>query len=676
MGVKKAFSLSRLTLNLFQSHRVAATKHNHLFLAFRSACSTGGATYSATTQHARMVSKPFSSCFPPKNDSLQPTKPEEMSPVNPANVVPSSKVDVNIPMEELYGKIRRLHSDLVLEMLQTSYKQLDNIALAISLRRLHDVMLILPEPSRQVYIEHVRRSAGFQIMSALLARNAQHLSAEVVFDMTRFLADFGLDSDHPAQQINLQLGRSHINDLAIDQLVQLATTLSEMTSTDQTNTLFDGIGVLCAARENDVKILSVDEKISLLKFYGDRFSEQYQSQIVGAIKRELADVNWKLAVPLLEALEHIQVSNLAIMSSCIDAISRDVYQLSQEDVFATLDTCFAHKLYTPDLLFAFGHKSIVEKYDICEKLVMLGKFHPQSFVHVALIEDVIGFVASDPKAFQCFHSLDSRLSLEFLQCIAQANIWTRDVPRVVDRLRQTVTESYSLLEPTTLLQVCLSLAILKQPVPSDLARQLFQSESVEQLLSTDTSLSSGPVHAHPITVAEKLILVTSASEASDLSEHCLQLIEEEARKSGEGQRSLPLKRALEMCLDNEPYTVEHDVTSKSGLHIDHLVRCDTTDIEHPVTVGGKQVLPPSKPVAVLVFDGACFQRNTGQVKGATHLYCRTLQRGGYLVAVINWTSFQKVEERDRLEYLQHKILFASDYQDLHMIGIDNIGHTE
>jgi len=285
-------------------------------------------------------------------------------------------------------------------------------------------------------------------MSALLARNAQHFNAEIVFDMTRFLADFGLDSDHPAQQINLQLGRYHINDLAIDQLVQLATTLSEMTSTDQTNTLFDAIGVLCAGRENDVKILSVDEKISLLKFYGDRFSEQYQSHIVGAIKYELTDVNWKLAVPLLEALEHMHISDWMILSSCINAISRDVYQLSTEDVFSTLDTCFAQKLYSPDLLFALGHKSIVEKYDISEKLVMLGKFRQQSFVHVPLIEDVVGLVASDPEAFQCFHSLNSRLSLEFLQCVAEANIWTRDVPLVVDRLRQTVTESYGLLEPS------------------------------------------------------------------------------------------------------------------------------------------------------------------------------------------------------------------------------------
>ena len=163
MGVRKAVTLSRLALNLFQSHRVAAAKYNPLFSAIRSACSNGGVTHSATNQHARMLSQPFSSSFRAKDDTLQPTKPEEISPVNKGNVVPDSKVDVNIPAEELYGKIRHLHSDVVLEMLRTSYKQLDKTALAVSLRRLHEVISMLPEQARQVYVEHVRASAGFQV---------------------------------------------------------------------------------------------------------------------------------------------------------------------------------------------------------------------------------------------------------------------------------------------------------------------------------------------------------------------------------------------------------------------------------------------------------------------------------------------------------------------------------
>ena len=282
-------------------------------------------------------------------------------------------------------------------------------------------------------------------MCALLARNAQHFNAEVVFDMTKFLADFGLDSDHPAQLINLQLCHYHINDLAIDQLVQLATTLSKITPTDQTKTLFDGIGVLCAARETEVTILSVEEKISLLKFYGDRFGEQYQLQVLDAVKHELVDVNWKLAVPLLQAQEHLQLSDWTIMSTCINAISGGVDWLSRGDVFATLDTCFAHKLYSPDLLLAFGHKSIVEYYDISEKVALLGKFRQQSFVHVSLIEDVVEFVASNTEVLD---TLDGGLLLELLQCIAEAYIWVPGVPNVSEVLCQKVTDSCRLLEPS------------------------------------------------------------------------------------------------------------------------------------------------------------------------------------------------------------------------------------
>ena len=85
---------------------------------------------------------------------------EEVVPVDREDVVP---FDVNMPTEELYDRIGTLHSDVVLDMLQTSNKQLDKIALAISLRRLHQVISILPEQAREDYIEHVRTSAGFQV---------------------------------------------------------------------------------------------------------------------------------------------------------------------------------------------------------------------------------------------------------------------------------------------------------------------------------------------------------------------------------------------------------------------------------------------------------------------------------------------------------------------------------
>ena len=166
VGMRKAFTLSRITLTLCQSHRFVRTKHSYLYSAFHSAGVTYTPTYTAVTsmQYARLLSKSFSSGFPPENDHpLQPAKPEQITTANIDDVGPTLTVDVNVPVEQLYGKIRHLHSDVVLEMLQTSYKQLDKTALAISLRRLHQVMMILPEEAREGYIEHVRTSAGFQV---------------------------------------------------------------------------------------------------------------------------------------------------------------------------------------------------------------------------------------------------------------------------------------------------------------------------------------------------------------------------------------------------------------------------------------------------------------------------------------------------------------------------------
>ena len=281
-------------------------------------------------------------------------------------------------------------------------------------------------------------------MCALLARNAQHLSADVMFDMTTFLADFGLDSDHPAQQVNLQLCRFHINDLALDQLVGLTTTLSGMTATDQTRTVFEGIGALCAARCSDVAILTLEEKISLLQFYGDRFSEEYRLQVVRSVKREIVDIDWKSALSLLKSMELMQLSDWTILSRCIDAISRSVDELTTEDVFVALDTCFAHKMYSPDLLHAFGDKLVTQNGDFTEKLLMLDKLRQQSFVHGSLIADIVRLVAGCDETFS---SIDPQQLVDLLRCVSEANLWTPGVSVLAEILRQKLTESCRMLQP-------------------------------------------------------------------------------------------------------------------------------------------------------------------------------------------------------------------------------------
>ena len=283
-----------------------------------------------------------------------------------------------------------------------------------------------------------------QVMCALLARNAQHLSADVVFDMTTFLADFGLDSDHPAQQVNLQLCRFHINDLALDQLVGLTTTLSGMTATDQTRTVFEGIAALCTARSSNVAILSLDEKISLLQFYGERFSEEYRLEVVRSVKREIVDVDWKSALSLLKSMEQMQLSDWTILSRCIDAISGSVDELTMEDVFVTLDTCFAHKMYSPDLLHSFGDKLVKLNGDFTEKLLMLEKLRQQSFVHGSLITDVVRLVAG---CGETFSSIDSQQLVNLLRCVSEANLWTPGVSVLAESLRQELTESCQMLQP-------------------------------------------------------------------------------------------------------------------------------------------------------------------------------------------------------------------------------------
>ena len=48
---------------------------------------------------------------------------------------------------------------------------------------------------------------------------------------------------------------------------------------------------------------------------------------------------------------------------------------------------------------------------------------------------------------------------------------------------------------------------------------------------------------------------------------CCRLVQEHVKETRPGQGSLPLKRAVEMCICDEPCIVKHGTTSKTGLHI-------------------------------------------------------------------------------------------------------------
>ena len=48
---------------------------------------------------------------------------------------------------------------------------------------------------------------------------------------------------------------------------------------------------------------------------------------------------------------------------------------------------------------------------------------------------------------------------------------------------------------------------------------------------------------------------------------CCRLIEEDDTRRRQSERSLPLKQAIEVSLEDDPCITEHDMTSNTGLHI-------------------------------------------------------------------------------------------------------------
>ena len=59
-----------------------------------------------------------------------------------------------------------------------------------------------------------------QVLSSLLALHGEYYKSEIAADMLYFMFTLGVDSDHPAMQVYLQLAKFFINDTSLDRTVK------------------------------------------------------------------------------------------------------------------------------------------------------------------------------------------------------------------------------------------------------------------------------------------------------------------------------------------------------------------------------------------------------------------------------------------------------------------------
>jgi hypothetical protein len=95
-----------------------------------------------------------------KMDKTPPRKTSDISVVLSAQ----DPIPTAIKVKELYSKIKHMHSDDILTMLEHSYASLDRIHLAACLKRLFTVGQFMKNSYSNDYRLHVQSSKGFQVL--------------------------------------------------------------------------------------------------------------------------------------------------------------------------------------------------------------------------------------------------------------------------------------------------------------------------------------------------------------------------------------------------------------------------------------------------------------------------------------------------------------------------------
>jgi len=121
----------------------------------------------------------------------------------------------------------------------------------------------------------------------------------------------------------LELAGQFINNLALDQLVTTAGSLTSLTVTDQTRLLTEAIVTLCRIRPDAHTLLTLSEwhKIQLVDLFGD--SLPYVREVLGDVWRNrhtLRDCTYSVAV--LKALSRTVVRHDALTRWCLNNIER------------------------------------------------------------------------------------------------------------------------------------------------------------------------------------------------------------------------------------------------------------------------------------------------------------------------------------------------------------------
>lgn len=220
-------------------------------------------------------------------------------------------------------------------------------------------------------------------------------------------------------QVCLQLMKTHLNSLALDQLATLAHGLTSLHTNKQIRLLQEAIAVLCNTRGDQLSVLSVEHKIYLLKEFGCKL--QYTGELLESLWNQRADLQkWQQAVGFFLALSKTSVRSDSQRHDCLEQWCMDIvwqqYEwMGVDDIEALLAAFVRLGTYDGELFRVLGDHSERQSSNWTSRLSVWNLLADADYLHVGLTDRLLTDLSSND-----IEQLSVDMQLSLLAFLAEA----------------------------------------------------------------------------------------------------------------------------------------------------------------------------------------------------------------------------------------------------------------
>jgi len=457
-------------------------------------------------------------------------------------------------------------------------------------------------------------------------------------EMLEFMHFFGLDSDHPAARVFLQLAMEFMNDIELHDIALLTKIVYTMKTTKVTTLLRKGLNLM--ARNffpKDIRNLEMNERVDIAYYLGKSMEGTFLRRLLRAIEEELGLLRHLHVPKIMSTLAKHDLYSDVLIDECLTKLDPHVGLQTPDELNQMVKALTDIKMFAPEIVgkicaeaswetTKWGNKDVY-------KLIRQGKIQSYADKDVcSRAEDIL----DEPTC-----TLAEKLETVSYLADCRASMFNNNdsFGNLENNLDNRTQREMTL---DTMIDWGLASVILGQKVPTTVSLGLNTVTTLEDRdIGDETRLNLG----------DKLLVLSEHLNNPELREAASR----SARSARRAESHLrgPLNYIIETI---GAIHVENSFYTDAGHYVDHLV-----------TEKGS-----GQKIGVMVFPAQCFMRNTGQLKGLPYLLCKSIQNEGLKVLVFNEVSWDQIGEGERIEHILRKISEVDEYQGLMMFGPDSI----